>query len=466
MNCKNYKVTMILFLSGATKQALSIGRFVFCLAVALPAFAQQPLSLQNCVQYAVQYNPQAHKATLEIQKGEYLVKEYLSTGLPQLNGNGNFNYNIKLPTQLIPNFFAGRPDELIPVQFGTSLSTSAGIELSQLVYDQTFWLGVKAAQKLNHFNRLLEVKTKEDLAYNVVKIYFQAQILDKQRGILEANLRQVEGLLRATEKQYHNGFARKLDVDQLSVSRNNLSAQLSNLNLQYQQTLRALKHAMAMPLDAQVVLTDTLQDDLLPEAVIPESLTPGFQNKIDIAILDQQKELLKLEYERNRAGYYPSARMFANYTLQGQANNFADFGQGRQWFDFALVGVNIKVPIFDGFTKNHRLQQDQLEILQNEKDRQIAQNGLELQYYNALLQLQTNYNNLLAQKENRRMAEEVYVVTQKRFSEGLASITEVLSAETAMREVQTNFLAALLQHKWASLDIEYANGKLLQLFNL
>jgi len=457
---------MILFPSGGTMRAFSIFRLAFFLSISLPAFAQQPLSLQSSVQYAVQNNPQAHKASLEIQKGEYLVKEYLSTGLPQLNGSGNFTYNIKLPTQLIPNFFAGRPDELIPVQFGTSLNTSAGVELSQLVYDQTFWLGVKATQKLNQFNRLLEGKTKEDLAYNVVKIYFQAQILGKQRAILEANLNQVEGLFRATEKQYQNGFAKKLDVDQLSVSRNNLKSQLLNLNLQYEQTLRALKHAMAMPLDAPVVLTDTLQDDLLPEAVLPESLTPGYQNKIDIAILDQQKELLKLEYERTRAGYYPSARMFANYTLQGQANNFADFGQGRQWFDFALLGVNIKIPIFDGFSKNHRLQQDQLEILQNEKDRQMAKNGLELQYYNALLQLQTNYNNLLAQKENRRLAESVYAVTQKRFSEGLASITEVLSAETSMREVQTNYLASLLQHQWASLDLEYANGKLLQLFNL
>lgn len=457
---------MIIQSSGISRPTIGFLWGVLCLAFASPALAQQPLSLQNSVQYAVQNNPQAHKAGLEVQKGAYLVKEYLSTGLPQLNGSGNFTYNIKLPTQLIPNFFAGRPDELIPVQFGTSLNTSAGVELSQLVYDQTFWLGVKATQKLNQFNRLLEVKTKEDLAYNVVKIYFQAQILGKQRGILEANLRQVDGLLRATEKQFQNGFAKKLDVDQLRVSRSNLESQLLNLNLQYEQTLRALKHAMAMPLDAPVVLTDTLQDDLLPEAVMPESIAPGFQNKVDIAILDQQKELLKLEYERTRAGYYPSARMFANYTLQGQANNFGDLGLGRQWFDFALLGLNLKIPIFDGFSKNHRLQQDQLEILQNEKDRQIAQNGLELQYYNALLQLQTNYNSLLAQRENRRMAEEVYTITQKRFSEGIAPITEVLNAETAMREVQTNYLAALLQHKWASLDVEYANGKLLQLFNL
>lgn len=432
---------------------------------AVTVSAQQPLSLESSVQYAVQNNPQIHKAAMEVRKGEYLVKEYLATGLPQVSGSGNFTYNIKLPTQLIPNFFDGRPEELIPVQFGTALATSAGIQLDQLIYDHSFWLGVKATQKLGQFNRLLEAKTQEDVAYNVVKIYFQAQILGKQRGIIQANLDQVSGLLRATELQFQNGFAKKLDVDQLRVNRSTLETQLQNLNLQYEQTLRALKYAMAMPLDAEVVLTDTLQGDGLPPAVPEEALAPGYQNKLDVAILTQQEELLKLQYQRTRAEYIPSARFFAGYTLQGQANNFGDLGDGKQWFDFAMMGINIRIPIFDGMRKNYRMQQDNLAIMQNDKDRQMALNGLEFQYNNALLQLQTNYNTLRSQNENLRMAEEVYTVTQKRFREGLASITEVLSAETSMREVQTNYLAALLQYKWASLDLEYANGKLLQLFN-
>lgn len=427
--------------------------------------AQQPLSLQNSVQYALQNNPQIHRAALEVSKGDYLIKEYLSTALPQVNGSGNFTYNIKLPTQLIPNFFDGRPEELLPVQFGTALSATAGVELSQMIYDHSFWLGVKGAKKLASFNRLVEAKTQEDVAYNVVKIYYQAQILGQQRAVIQANLDQVDGLLRATELQYQNGFAKKLDVDQLRVNRSSLETQLRNLELQYQQTLRGLKYAMAMPLDAAIVLTDTLQNDDLPAAALQEALSPGFSNKVDVAIIDEQKELLKLQYEKTRAEYIPSARFFAGYTVQGQGNSFRELGDNKQWFDFAMMGINIKVPIFDGLRKNYRTQQDIIEVLQNEKDRQNALNGLEFQYSNALLQLESNYNSLVSQKENRLMAEEVYTVTQKRFREGLASITEVLSAETAMREVQTNYLAALLQYKWASLDLEYANGRLLQLLN-
>lgn len=428
-------------------------------------WAQQPLSLEQSVQFALQNSPQIQKAVLESRKSDYQVKEYLAIGLPQVSASTGLTYNIKLPTQLIPNFFQGRPDELVPVQFGTNLNTTSSIELSQMVYDHTFWLGVKATQKLSGFYRLLEVKTREDVAYNVVKVYFQAQILGKQRSIVQANLQQVEGLLKATEMQWQNGFARKLDVDQLKVNRSTLLTQLQNLDLQYEQALRALKYAMAMPLDAAIVLTDTLQETNLPPAWTPDALKPSYQGKIDLTILDQQKELLRLQYQRTKAEYIPSARFFAGYTLQGQANTFGDLGNGRQWFDFALMGINVRIPLFDGLRKTYRLQKDNLEILQNEKDRQLAQTSLEFQYNNALLQLQTSFNTLMSQRENLRMAEEVYAITQKRFREGLASITEVLGADTAMREVQTNYLAALLQYKWASLDLEYANGKLLTLFN-
>jgi outer membrane protein len=437
---------------------------VLLLLLGTPAgWSQEALSLQGSVQFAIQNNPQVHKAAMEVRKGEQLVKEYLSAGLPQLNGSSNLTVNIKLPTQLIPDFFNGRPDELLPVQFGTALNTSTGVELSQLVYDHAFWLGVKATQQLGAFNRLLEAKTQEDVAYNVVKIYMQAQILGKQRGILQANIGQLDGLLRATDLQVQQGFAKKLDLDQLRVNRSTLQTQLQNLELQYEQSLRALKYAMAMPLETPVVLVDTLTDEQLPDLI---SITePNYRNKIDIAILDQQAELLQLQYKRTQSEFLPTARLFGNYTVQGQANSFSQLGNGQQWFDFAYVGLNVRIPIFDGFRKNARLQQDQIALAQQGKDRELALQGLEFQYSNALLQLQTSYNNLLSQRDNRRMAEEVYTVAQKRFAEGVASVTEVLSAETARREVQTNFLAALLQYRWASLDLEYANGKLLQFIN-
>ena len=56
-------------------------------------------------------------------------------------------------------------------------------------------------------------------------------------------------------------------------------------------------------------------------------------------------------------------------------------------------------------------------------------------------------------------------VSEKRFSEGVANITELLSAETAMREAQTNYLTTLLRLNLAELELLNARGEIMTLTN-
>ena len=61
------------------------------------------------------------------------------------------------------------------------------------------------------------------------------------------------------------------------------------------------------------------------------------------------------------------------------------------------------------------------------------------------------------------VAEEIYNIAQKRFKEGLAPITELLDAETSMRESQSNYFTTLAQIKIAEINLLHANGKLVEL---
>lgn len=439
------------------------GLVLFSWAAALPA--QTPLTIKESIQFAMQNSPQILRSKLETRKNEEKVKEYKSTGLPQVNFNTSLTYNLKLPTQLIPNFFEGKPEELVPVQFGTDMSVLSGIELNQLAYSQTYWTGLKAVRELAELNRIMESKTQEELVYNVVRTYYQAKVVAQQKDLIKVNLDQVMALLKLTELQYQNGFAKKVDVDQLRVNRVSLETQLQNLDLQYEQLVQALKLAIAMPFDREIALVDTLVADPSKLVQAPADQTPNFRNKLDLAILDKQANLQSLNMEVYRAGYYPSVRLFAGYNYQGQGNRLGDFGDGNKWFNFSQVGLNIAVPIFDGFLKRSQIQQANIELLQIAEDRRQTQQALQYQYGNARRQLQSTWNTLSALKENQKVAEEVYSVTRKRFEQGVASITEVLSAERTMREVQASFLTTVLQYNLALIDLEYANGSILQLFN-
>lgn len=437
-------------------------QLLFCFVLllgALTASAQEPpklMSLQECTEFAVQNSPRVQTALLEIEKSNQQVKEVLSSGLPQVSASGNFTYNFKLPTQLLPGEFLGSPGELVEVQFGTDLNTIFTGEVNQLVFNKSFFLGLDASRKVKKLSELQAQKSKEDIAYDIAQLYYQIQVTEKQKAILQANLDQVERLFNLTQKQFDNGLAKKIDVDQLRVNRINLQNQLKNVDLQVEQLKQSLKFLMAMPLDAPIALTDTINEQAYAVPDV-QMFSPDFSQQADLAVLDAQADLNQLNEEQFKAGYWPTLNAFANYNYQGQGNAFNEM----QWFDFGAIGLNLSIPIFDGFRKKAQIQQARIEQAQLAETRRMTQQSLRLDYNQGLQQLQTNINNLQALAENRRVAEEVYRVSQQRFTEGIAPITEVLSAETAMREAQTNYLTTLLQVKLAEIDILNAKGTLL-----
>lgn len=416
----------------------------------------QPLTLQEAVQYAVQNSPRVQSSQLNIDKNQQVIREVLSSGLPQVNLNGSYTYNLKLATSLVPaEFFGGSPGEFAKVQFGTKMNTTFTGELNQLLFSRTFFVGLDAARKSRQLYELQTDQVKDQLAATIAQLYYSIQVTQQQRSTLQANLNQVKSLLDLTQKQFNNGMAKKIDVDQLQVNRINLENQLKNLDLQVEQLKQTLKFNMSMPLDQPIELTDTINPTAFS---IPDlqMYTPDFTQKKDLAILDVQAQLNQLNIDQYRYGYWPSLTGFANYNYQGQGNKFGEL----TWFDFGSVGLRLNVPIFDGFLKQSKIQQARIDQLQLEQTRRLTTQSLTLAFNQSLRELQTNINNLQALEENRRVAEEVYRVSQNRFTQGVAPITEVLTAETSMREAQTNYLSALLQVKLAEIAIQDAKGTL------
>jgi outer membrane protein TolC len=451
------------YYDGFFKSLRLTGTTLFGMLLLYTLEAQSTLSVKESVQFALQNSPMLQKAKLDTRKSLEQVREYKSTGLPQVSASANFTYNVKLPTQLIPNFFQGRPDELVPVQFGTDLNTILGAEVNQLLYSQQYWTGIKAVKALGNFNQTVELKTEEEVTYNVVKLYYQVQTISKQRELIVANLQQINGLLKATDLQYKNGLAKKLDVDQLRVNQITLETQVQNLTLSYEQGLQALKFAMSMPQETQLSLRDTLSEIVMPN-VDPTYFEPGYQNKLDLTLLDQQTRLQELNAEQFRATAWPTLRFFGNYNFQGQGNGFGELGKDQNWFSFSAIGLNVNIPIFDGFYRKSKVEQVKIDMLKLAEDRRQTLQSLQLQHSQAKQQLLSYWNTLTALRENRKVAEEVYAITQKRYKEGVASVTEVLVAERTMREVQSNFLGNLLQYQLAKVDLDYANGKIRELY--
>ncbi len=77
-------------------------------------------------------------------------------------------------------------------------------------------------------------------------------------------------------------------------------------------------------------------------------------------------------------------------------------------------------------------------------------------------QLRAHRQTVAMQEENISLANTLYAQTQLQFTEGVASITDVLQADSALRDAQTNYLTALARYTMTELEWKKAAGILLQ----
>src|SRR5690606_26627261 len=96
----------------------------------------------------------------------------------------------------------------------------------------------------------------------------------------------------------------------------------------------------------------------------------------------------------------------------------------------------------------------------NKNDMENLKNGLELEKENARITLRANISNVDNQKQNMKLAEEVYNISKTKYKEGVGSSLEVMDAETALKEAQTNYFNALYDASTARVNLLKALGEL------
>ena len=231
------------------------------------------LSAQEAVDYAMKNSQTVRNALIDVQLQQQTNREITSQALPQITGSLNVTKYVDLPTQLIPaEFFGGPAGTFIPVQFGTEYNGTYGVNIEQVLFDGQVFVGLQAREaSIDYANANVNV-TKELIKTNVLKIYYQLVVGQRQITTLDANIARTEKLLHDTKALYENGFAEKLDVDKVSVNLSNLRTEKTRLENQLRTGYIGLKFLMGMPVRTPLTLTDTLSDEMVKDNLLFDTI--------------------------------------------------------------------------------------------------------------------------------------------------------------------------------------------------
>jgi len=293
--------------------------FLLLLLVPILGFSQAPLaqviSLDECLELAIQNSVRLQISALEQQRLQYQYRETIGQGLPNINFNGSFDDYLALPTQLIPGEFFGQPGEMIPVQFGTSFNLSGSLDASQIIYNQTYLVALKISKRLLEQNILESERIETDLVAEVAKGFFLAQITKKQIQNLQFNLVNLDSLLTIAKSQHKFGLITGVDVDRINVNRLNLQSSIDNLETLYQQQLSMQKYFMGIPEESEIAFPDTINMQM-----VAVDTAGNLNDHIDIRLIEKQKEIVETNLKLDRSFYYPSLTFIGSVNYLNQSN--------------------------------------------------------------------------------------------------------------------------------------------------
>ncbi len=142
------------------------------------------------------------------------------------------------------------------------------------------------------------------------------------------------------------------------------------------------------------------------------------------------------------------------------ATNLTFFDSNQPWFKAVSIGVQLNVPIFDGFQRKNQIRQAQIEVDKVDQDISQLTRNTEMGLLNAQTQMETSLSSIQAQERNVNLAQEVFRNTNELYKEGLSPLTEVLDTELSLREAQTNLNNERLKYQLAQLTYLQAKGEL------
>lgn len=424
----------------------------------------QTLTLKDAIKYALQNKADAKKAKLDVENSNYQIQEVRSRALPQISANGNMTYNPILQLNALPGDIFGAPGTTVLAPLGQEWTSGAGVSLTQTIFDQSVFTGLKAAKTTREFYQINQQLTEEKVIENVANAYYQVFVQREKLAVVDSNYVNTSKVREIIKGQFENGLAKKIDLDRMTVNLYNINTQRQQLINAVQLQENSLKFYMGMPIATNIVIPKE-EFQVTPQAL---SETPNTANRTEYLVLEKQEQLLNYQKKSVIAEYYPTLSITGSYNYLGQGPEmplFAKPADGVYWTDYSAIGLNLKIPIFTGFGTRAKVRQADVEIRRIQEDMADTKLSLDLAYENAKTQINNSLITINNQRENVQLAQEVLDNTKNNYYNGLAPLTDLLDAENSHVEAQNNYTSALLDYKLAEIQLIKAKGELKTLSN-
>ncbi len=435
-------------------------RLTVCLAaLALPALAQEPLTLQQAVDLALQKHPAIEAAAQQVKAAEARIGQARSGYLPKVN------YQESAARSNNPVFVFGSlltQHQFTEQNFNVATLNRPGFlnNFQSLVsVDQTLWDNhatknqVKMAETGRAISAEDERRERLNMTTRVVQSYFGATLAKAALETAKEAVRSAEADLKRAESVRNAGMSTDADVLSIRVHLASVREQEVRRTADLEVALASLNEALGLPLDTT---------HLLSTALDPATLTASGTQAFESQALQQRPEIRQVRLAEDLAGQQRSVAksawwptVGARAAFEADRQTFFDKGGANWWF-----GATMRWNLFNGFADQERVAESSyLLAAAKAKERQLD-SGLRLEVRRAWANFNAANERIRLSTETVAEAEESLRITKNRYEAGMSTVTDLLRTETALLDARTRRLSAIYDQRLAATSVELAAGTL------
>ncbi len=454
------------------------GTFLLLL-INLSVVAQEPqvLTLEESIEIAKQSNLTLRTAEQNLKTAEAQVRAARAGLLPRITASGNYTYFKDIQKSVIQadgGFGFPMPGEemngmsppsadnesdLIELEFGAHHNAQGTINLTQPIFAWgRYYYGYQAAD-LNY----QAIQRDVDAAYNQLRLdvseaFYGAMVAQEFVRVAQQSVSLVEEQLAVAEVSLQAGAATNFDVLRAKVQLANAKSQLIRAQNGVQTAKDAYKTVLNIPLTENISVKGTLE--------VPEKhKIPGLN--LDTLVqqaLDTRPEVHRTQFTEHAARKQvdiaktrsrPDLGFFSNYQI---SQNERLTEMNRIW----SLGLQINIPIFDGFATRAAVQQTESSLKQIQLGGTQVKVGVEFEVRTAYLNLRGAETIIEVQREAVTQARESVRIANLQFQNGIITTVALTDTQLALAQAEVNRLQAYHDYIVGLARLEKAIGQTLK----
>lgn len=303
----------------------------------------------------------------------------------------------------------------------------------------------------------IEASTQNTL-HSIDQAYWTVVSVHHKKQLAESYLAVVKKLDDDVSKMIHEGVATRADGLKVDVKVNEAEMSLTQAENGLALAKMLLCQLCGMDVDSDITLADENADNLVSQSDDTQAdRAVAMENRPELKLLQNSADMSRQATKLVRAAYLPQVLLTGGYVATNP-NVFNGFE--RKLSGMWNVGVMVRVPLWNWMEGTYKVRASRIATTIVELERDDICEKIDLQVSQSQFKVKEANRRLAMATKNVENAEENLRCANLGFKEGVIPTTDVMAAQTAWVQAQSQKIDAEVDVKMSQVNLKKALGVL------